>query len=107
MSPNPLIALPMLLGRGARTREQVIAQSARTWATIGSPGYPTPGDEIRRRAGETYDRGMDAAGVVRQMQAVVAQPDRTRRLRDLRIPATPSGDRSARTRRRSAGSPPR
>jgi pimeloyl-ACP methyl ester carboxylesterase len=78
---------PMLLGRGARTREQVIAQSARTWATIGSPGYPTPGDEIRERAGETYDRGMDAAGVVRQMQAVVAQPDRTARLHDLTIPA--------------------
>jgi pimeloyl-ACP methyl ester carboxylesterase len=79
---------PMLLGRGARTREQVIAQSARTWATIGSPGYPTPDDEIRERAGETFDRGMNAAGVVRQMQAVVAQPDRTTRLAGLTIPAT-------------------
>jgi pimeloyl-ACP methyl ester carboxylesterase len=78
---------PMLLGRGARTREQVIAQSARTWATIGSPGYPTPDDEIRQRAGETYDRGMDAAGVARQMQAVVAQPDRTAQLNGLRLPA--------------------
>jgi pimeloyl-ACP methyl ester carboxylesterase len=78
---------PMLLGRGARTREQVIAQSARTWATIGSPGYPTADDEIRQRAGETYDRGMDAAGVARQMQAVVAQPDRTAQLNGLRLPA--------------------
>jgi pimeloyl-ACP methyl ester carboxylesterase len=78
---------PMLLGRGARSREEVIAQSARTWATIGSPGYPTPGDEIRERAGETYDRGMDAAGVVRQMQAVLAQPDRTARLHSLKVPA--------------------
>jgi pimeloyl-ACP methyl ester carboxylesterase len=78
---------PMLLGRGARTREQVIAQSARTWATIGSPGYPTPDDEIRERAGETFDRGMDAAGVVRQMQAVVGQPDRTVLLRALTMPS--------------------
>jgi pimeloyl-ACP methyl ester carboxylesterase len=78
--------LPMLLGRGARTREQVIAQSARTWATIGSPGYPTPDDEIRQRAGETYDRGMNPAGVARQMQAVVAQPDRTALLARLRLP---------------------
>jgi pimeloyl-ACP methyl ester carboxylesterase len=78
---------PMLLGRGARTREQVIAHSARTWATIGSPGYPTPDDEIRARAGETFDRGMNAEGVVRQMQAVLAQPDRTSRLRGLSLPA--------------------
>jgi pimeloyl-ACP methyl ester carboxylesterase len=78
----------MLLGRGARTREQAIAQSARTWATIGSPGYPTSPAEIHERAGETYDRGVNAAGVVRQMQAVVAQPDRTALLRTLRVPAT-------------------
>jgi pimeloyl-ACP methyl ester carboxylesterase len=79
--------LPMLLGRGARTREQVIAQSARTWATIGSPGYPTPPAEIHERAGETFDRGMSAAGVVRQTQAVLAQPDRTALLGTLTLPA--------------------
>ncbi|MBA2561053.1 MAG: alpha/beta hydrolase [Propionibacteriales bacterium] len=78
--------LPMLLGGGARSREQTIARSARTWATIGSPGYPTPADEIQRRAGETYDRGISAAGVARQMQAVLAQPDRTRQLRALTLP---------------------
>jgi pimeloyl-ACP methyl ester carboxylesterase len=78
---------PMLLGRGARTRDQVIAQSARTWATIGSPGYPTPDDEIRARAGETFDRGMYPAGVVRQMQAVLGQSDRTRLLGGLALPA--------------------
>jgi pimeloyl-ACP methyl ester carboxylesterase len=77
----------MLLGRGARTREQAIAQSARTWATIGSPGYPTPAAEIHERAAETFDRGANAAGVVRQMQAVIAQPDRTALLRTLRQPA--------------------
>ncbi len=79
--------LPMLLSRRGRSREQVIAQSAATWATIGSTKYPTPADEIRRRAGETFDRGMNAAGVVRQMQAVMSQPDRTRRLRSLSVPA--------------------
>ncbi len=77
----------MLLGRAARTREQVIAQSAATWATIGSPGFPTPPDEIRERAAETYDRGMNPSGVARQMQALLAQPDRTRLLRSLSLPA--------------------
>lgn len=78
--------LPMLLGKGGRSREQVVAQSARTWLTIGSPAYPTPADEVRARAGETYDRGLDLAGVIRQMQAFLAQPDRTRALRNVRVP---------------------
>jgi pimeloyl-ACP methyl ester carboxylesterase len=78
---------PMLLRPAARSREEVIAQSARTWATIGSPGFPTPPDEIRERAGETYDRGMSPDGVVRQIQALLAQPDRTRGLRSLTVPA--------------------
>jgi pimeloyl-ACP methyl ester carboxylesterase len=79
--------LPMLLGKPAQSREEVIARSAYTWAAIGSPGYPTPPDEIRDRAGETFDRGMSPAGVARQLQALLAQPDRTRRLRALTIPA--------------------
>jgi pimeloyl-ACP methyl ester carboxylesterase len=79
--------LPMLMGRPAQTREEVIARSAYTWAAIGSPGYPTPPEEIRTRAGETFDRGMSAGGVARQLQALLAQPDRTRRLRELTIPA--------------------
>ena len=41
---------------------------------------------MRDRAGETWDRGVSAAGVARQMVAIVGQPDRTRRLRDLTVP---------------------
>lgn len=78
---------PMLLGAGDRTREQAIARSVRTWAAIGSPDYPTPPDEVRERAGETYDRGVSVSGVVRQMQAILAQPDRSRALQSLKIPA--------------------
>ena len=79
--------LPMLLRPGSRSRDEAIAQATRTWATIGSPGYPTPPDEVRRRAAETYDRGMSAAGATRQMQAVLAQPDRTRLLQTVSAPA--------------------
>ena len=39
------------------------------------------------RAAETWDRGVNPAGVARQMVAILAQPDRTRRLRELRVPA--------------------
>jgi len=78
---------PVLLGPAERTREQAIARSVKTWKTIGSPAYPTPPDETRERAAETYDRGISPSGVVRQMQAVLAQPDRTNALQSLDVPA--------------------
>ena len=78
---------PMLLGRGRLSREGFVERSARTWRSIGSPAYRMPDDEVRARAEETYDRGISNSGVVRQMQAVLSQPDRAPRLRDLRIPA--------------------
>ncbi len=78
--------LPMLLGGNRTDRDRVIAQSVRTWTLIGSPGYPTPDDDIRERAAETFDRGISMQGVIRQMQAVLAQPDRTLALRALDMP---------------------
>ena len=57
------------------------------WDVIGSPGYPADRDRLTVRAGETFDRGYSASGVMRQMMAILQQPDRTHRLRSLRVPA--------------------
>ena len=43
--------------------------------------------ELAERAGETFDRGYSASGMMRQMMAIIKQPDRTHRLRSLRVPA--------------------
>jgi pimeloyl-ACP methyl ester carboxylesterase len=83
---NPRL-FPLLLGRSRQDREAVIARSVFTWAAIGSPAYPTPADETRDRAAETFDRGISPSGVLRQMQAVLAQPDRTVALRQVKVPA--------------------
>ena len=61
--------------------------SSAMWKVIGSPGFPTDADTRRRRAEETFDRGFDASGVMRQMLAIVTQPNRTVALRSLGIPA--------------------
>ena len=78
--------IPLLLGRSDRSREAVVERSVRTWATIGSPDYPTPPDETRRQAAETFERGISPSGVIRQMRAILAQPDRSARLRDVTVP---------------------
>jgi pimeloyl-ACP methyl ester carboxylesterase len=79
--------LPMLLARSSRSREAYVRQSARVWKAIGSPAYPEDPQEKARRAGDTWDRGVSLAGTTRQMMAVLTQPDRSRDLRRLRIPA--------------------
>ncbi len=79
--------LPQLFAGRRTTRAEFLDRSVRTWSAIGSPDYPLSADETRARAAETYDRGIDPAGVLRQMHAVLAQPDRSPALRTLTMPA--------------------
>jgi len=83
---NPKL-LPALLAKG-QGRDAYITSSVRMWKLIGSPGFVGEEADVRRRAEETYDRGLTAAGVARQMMAIVTQPDRTRALASLDIPVT-------------------
>jgi pimeloyl-ACP methyl ester carboxylesterase len=78
--------LPLLLARSAETRDAYVTSSARLWKVIGSPAYPETREAVHARAGETYDRGVSGPGVMRQMLAVLAQPDRSHRLGELRMP---------------------
>jgi pimeloyl-ACP methyl ester carboxylesterase len=77
--------LPNFLGRRAG-RAGYIEMSVRTWKIIGSPGYPTTEERTRARAGETYDRGVTASGTLRQMMAILTQPNRSPKLRALKMP---------------------
>ena len=78
--------LPNLIGRqGGRTA--YIESSVQIWHRIGSPGYPLSDDRIRLRAAETYDRGITASGTMRQMVAIMAQPNRAPKLRALKVPS--------------------
>ncbi len=84
---NPRLVPVLLASRGV-DREAYVASAVRTWELIGSPGYPPDPTEIRTRAGDTFDRGVSASGVMRQMLAIVHQPNRTAGLRGLTMPAT-------------------
>jgi pimeloyl-ACP methyl ester carboxylesterase len=79
--------LPVLFGSRHTGREAYVRASVATWQLIGSPGYPQTDEQVRARAVETYGRGVSASGVMRQMLAVLAQPNRARRLRALQMPA--------------------
>jgi pimeloyl-ACP methyl ester carboxylesterase len=53
---------------------------------IGSPAYPFDEDRFREMAGRSYDRGYNPAGSARQLHAITASGDRTRRLREITAP---------------------
>jgi pimeloyl-ACP methyl ester carboxylesterase len=78
--------LPSLLASRRPGRKAYIRTSTEFWKLIGSPAYPQTREAVEARAADTYDRGVSAAGVVRQMLAVLTQPNRGERLRAVRVP---------------------
>ncbi|WP_210438603.1 alpha/beta fold hydrolase [Nocardioides xinjiangensis] len=79
--------LPRLIAPRKAGRDAYVQSSLAMWSLIGSAGFPSDPDSLRTRARDTFDRGISASGVVRQMLAILTQPDRTARLRSLRMPA--------------------
>lgn len=55
--------------------------------TIGSPAYPADPDWLRAQGVLAYERGLHRDGTARQLHAINSQPNRTRRLRKLNLPA--------------------
>jgi pimeloyl-ACP methyl ester carboxylesterase len=80
--------MPMMLGRRGSTLEEYLAAAVAGSAAIGSPAYLESEESARARALETWQRGINPAGVMRHMMAVLTQPNRSRALRSLHVPAT-------------------
>ena len=67
-------------------RETVIRHSMGVRKAIGSPGFPTPDDEAREKAAETFDRSYYPEGTTRQYAAIIADGDRRERLKKITCP---------------------
>lgn len=78
--------LPRMIAPRAQDRDTYIERSLVMARLIGSPAYPENPVEEAARAGETFDRGISASGVLRQMAAILRQPNRTRALHAVRVP---------------------
>jgi pimeloyl-ACP methyl ester carboxylesterase len=76
----------VLLGNPPKTRDQVISRAVKTFKVIGSPGFPFEEDMVREMAARSYDRGHSAAGVMRQLHAIIASGDRTEALHRVQVP---------------------
>jgi pimeloyl-ACP methyl ester carboxylesterase len=79
-------ALALLLTPAARDRDGAVQRVVDTYRVIGSPGFEFDESALRDRAGLSFDRAHDPAGVARQLAAVLTTPDRTRDLTSLPMP---------------------
>ena len=79
-------AMSALLAPPPTTRDESIERGVTVFRAIGSPGFPFNEAEIRERAALSFDRGLNAAGVIRQMAAIFASGSRSEALRAVRVP---------------------
>ncbi len=80
--------LPLMLKPAGNSLDSYVSASLHSAKAIGSPAFPETEASARARARETYERGWSASGVGRHMTAILTQPDRTRDLKTLDLPAT-------------------
>jgi pimeloyl-ACP methyl ester carboxylesterase len=75
-----------LLGAVPADREAYIERIVKVFTMIGSPGFPPDEQEMRKRAGMAYDRGINPAGSARQLAAIIASGDRSPMLASIHVP---------------------
>jgi pimeloyl-ACP methyl ester carboxylesterase len=85
--PRPNM-IPLLLRPRRSDRAGYIEDLVSTLRKIGSRRYPVEPARLRALAERCYERGHDRVGTARQLAAIQTAPDRTAKLRGLRLPAT-------------------
>jgi pimeloyl-ACP methyl ester carboxylesterase len=81
---HPTAMLALLQGRG-ESREEVQESTVRLFQRIGG-SLPIDADHLRHLVGVAHDRGMNPAGFLRQLGAVLAADDRREQLKKLQVP---------------------
>ena len=79
-------AAALLMAPPATTRDEYIARFAQTWKILRGGSFPEDEARDRARAERTFERGLNPAGVGRQLRAVLASGSRKERLRAVKAP---------------------
>jgi pimeloyl-ACP methyl ester carboxylesterase len=78
----------VLLKPAPREREAYIERAVDLFTKLGGKGFAPDVEDLRDIATRSYERGVNPAGSLRQLHAIVSDRDRTAQLRRLRVPAT-------------------
>nr|WP_246799618.1 alpha/beta hydrolase [Bradyrhizobium sp. CCBAU 51753] len=89
---NPRIPGPtreagaMLMAPPPATKEEYFVRFAQTWKVLRNGSFPEDEALDAERARRTYERGLNPAGVGRQLRAILASGSRKERLRSVKAP---------------------
>jgi pimeloyl-ACP methyl ester carboxylesterase len=89
---NPKIPPPtreasaMLMAPPPATKEEYFERFAQTWKILRVGSFPEDEALDRSRAERTFERGLNPAGVGRQLRAILASGSRKERLRQVKAP---------------------
>ena len=83
---KPRLITRLLARREVLDRDAAIELTVDTFRLIGSRRALREEEHLRELAGRSYDRSHDPLGYLRQLGAIVAQPNRTRALSKVTIP---------------------
>ena len=72
---------------GIEDREKAIQHGMNVYRAIGSPGFPTPGPELRAKVERALERSYYPNGVGRQFLAILASGSRVEMLRRIKVPS--------------------
>ena len=86
-NPKPKLFARLTKRRGLADRTSAQQYAVETFRIIGSRGYAFDEEYLAQLAGESYDRAHDPGGYLRQLAAIVAQPNRSAALARLDVPA--------------------
>jgi pimeloyl-ACP methyl ester carboxylesterase len=81
-----LRASKALLGVPPKDRDGYVEHTVKTFTLIGSPGFERDEADLRELARTAFDRGRNPAAGARQLAAIIASGDRTKRLRAIAAP---------------------
>jgi pimeloyl-ACP methyl ester carboxylesterase len=80
-------ATAVLMAPPPATKEEYFDRYAKTWKILRVGSFPEDEALDRSRAERTYQRGLNPAGVGRQLRAVLASGSRSERLRAVKAPS--------------------
>jgi pimeloyl-ACP methyl ester carboxylesterase len=79
-------AAALLMAPPPATKEEYLVRFAQTWKLLRVGSFPEDEARDRDRAERIYARGLNPAGVGRQLRAILASGNRTERLRHVKAP---------------------
>ena len=69
-----------------KRHDSIVEHYVRLYRLIGSPGFPTPEAELRRRIDASVRRSNRPKGVARQLVAIAADTQRARHIEEIKAP---------------------